>query len=169
MTDLSKQRTAQAKIAISGLGLTSTKLGFGLNLGTMAYLGIRKNRLAKEFTYGVESALDIDGHSGSLVFGYVASEWFYISDEAFEALRTNNILGNRYSVDIQVEGTTLGAGKADITIDLINQYGAHNTIVDLYGIKVSGLQATGTSVRGRLKKGPATVNRDRNGMSKAFE
>ena len=94
MTDLSKERTAQAKIALGGIGLTSTKLGFGLNLGSMAYLGIRKNRLAKEFTYGVNSALDIDGHSGSIVVGYVATEWFYISDEAFEALRTKNIIGS---------------------------------------------------------------------------
>lgn len=80
MTDLTEERTSQAKIVIAGIGVGSSNLSLGLNLGTMAYLGIRKNRLAKEFTYGVDSALDVGGHSSTVVFGLAYTEWFYIPE-----------------------------------------------------------------------------------------
>lgn len=82
-------------------------------------------------------------------------------------MRTQNILGNGYSAEIKVEGTTLGSGKSDVEISLINQQGAHKKIADVYGVGVNGFQLATTSVRGKLKRGPKTINRERQGLSNA--
>ncbi|XOZ32481.1 hypothetical protein ACMDCT_09705 [Halomonadaceae bacterium KBTZ08] len=162
MNDLTKERTAQARVGIFGTGFTTSKLDLGVNVASVGFIEVRKNKLANPIGYSVVSTMDLDGHSGSLVVGFAASVWFYISDETFEILgQRDNVLDNGYSVDIQIGGTVIGSEKSDITINLINDQGVHRKVVDLYDIKVSGIQVAGTSVRGKLKKDPSTLNRER--------
>lgn len=169
MNDLTKERTAQARVWILGSGFTTAKLDLGVNVASIGFLEVRKNRLAKEIGYQIVSTMDIDGHSGSLVVGVAGSEWFYISDEAFEILgQRDKVLENGYSADIQIGGTVLGSGKSDITITLINDQGVSRKVAELFEIKVSGLQIAGAGIRGKLKKDPSTLNRERRERRKAL-
>lgn len=165
MDSFYETRKSQAKVLLVGAGVSHTQMSFGFNVATVGLLGLRKNRQAKEFTYGLSSALDVDGHSGSLGVGIAYSDWFYISDEAFEALKFDSIVGKGVSADIHIKGTTLLYGKSDIEIGLINRQGNYKKIVDVRDIQVNGLQVAGTSVRGKLVRGPETLNRQRQGLS----
>ncbi|NWO07203.1 MAG: hypothetical protein HLX50_16395 [Alteromonadaceae bacterium] len=149
-----ERKVAQAQIKILGAGLSLPGSPVGMNAGTTAYITLRANVGASDFTYGVASFLDANGNSGALVVGYAATEWFYISDEAYNALRLSNLRGKGYKIDIQVKGTLLGSGKSDIDVMLIGEQNNGRKIIEAYDVKSSGAQISGTSVRGQLHAMP---------------
>jgi len=165
MSELFEEKTAQAKIFFVGLGATVAKSSLGINAGTVFLLGLRRNKQAQEFTYAITSVLELEGSSGSLGISFGWTEWFYITDEAFETFRLENVLGQGYQAEIHAQGVTVGEGKTDIEIGLIGNQGTYKKIVDVREVGIGGFQIAGTSVRGNIVAGPETINRQRKGMS----
>lgn len=142
---------AQAKVTILGAGLAISNTPIGLNAGTVALIAIRANRAAPHITYGITSFFDADNNNGSLVVGGVATDWFYIPDEAFSALQLKNLSGEGYKLDLKIKGTLLASGKADVEATLISRIGQPTSIIDAREIQCSGVQASETMVRGELR------------------
>ncbi len=152
--DKNVKSLAQAKIIISGIGLAIANTAIGVNAATMAYVSIRPNAGASPTTYGIASYLTADGNSGSLVVGYAQTEWFGINQAAFDALQPSALAGKGCEIDVEVKNTLLGTGKCDIALNLINKDGTGNKLIELFSIKSTGGQLSGTSVRGLIRLMP---------------
>lgn len=142
---------AQAKITILGAGFTIRNAPVGLNAGTVALLAIRANKSAPHITYAVSSFFDADKNNGSIVIGGVATDWFYITDEAFNSLQLRNLSGEGYKLDIKIKGALLVSGKADVEATLISKIGTPIKVIEAYEVSSSGIQASETMVRGQLE------------------
>ena len=149
-----ENKIAQAQINILGAGLSLPGSPIGLNAGTTAYISVRPNAGAPAFTYGVASFLDANGYSGALFFGAATTDWFYISNQAYDSLRIGNLVGRNYKIDIQVKGTLIFSGSSDIDVMLIDGQNSGRKIIEAYDVKSSGAQISGTSVRGSLHAMP---------------
>lgn len=160
MSNLDKQRSAQAQIRIIGSGLSLPKTSVRLNAGTTAYISLRKNRSAPDRTYGLAAFVEVGGSSGTLIFSYAATDWFYISDEAFQALKPDNLRQKNLELDLQLSGTLLGSNEIDVTGSLINAQGASDKIMEIYNVRSHGFQMSTTSVRGKLYQMPKTKVED---------
>lgn len=76
-----------------------------------------------------------------------------LTAEEFQAFSLGSVIGN--VIDVQVGGTFLGSGNADVTISLIDNEGRVNEVVARKNVKVSGCQLATTSVRGEARVIPA--------------
>ena len=95
--------------------------------------------------------MDADKNNGSIVIGGVATDWFYITDEAFNSLQLRNLSGEGYKLDIKIKGALLVSGKADVEATLISKIGTPIKVIEAYEVSSSGIQASETMVRGQLE------------------
>ncbi|MCD8558171.1 MAG: hypothetical protein LRY75_04935 [Shewanella xiamenensis] len=136
------------RIIISGLGINIPKTSFGVNAISGCYLHVKNGDAAPEAVYGIKSYLSLGSESSTLIFGQIRSEWMKVVDsEIINKFSLQNVMGK--TLDINVSGTVLMKGNADISIKIINEIGDAINILDKYDVSVEGGQLSSTNIRGR--------------------
>lgn len=136
------------RIIISGLGINIPKTSFGVNAISGCYVSVRNSEAAPEAVYGIKSYLSLGSESSTLIVGQIRSEWMKVVDpDIINKFSLQNVMGK--TLDINVSGTVLMKGTADISIKLIDGTGDAISILDKYDVKVEGGQLSSTSIRGR--------------------
>ncbi|NWO07732.1 MAG: hypothetical protein HLX50_19150 [Alteromonadaceae bacterium] len=129
------------------------KTGFGINAISASYIQVRTSPQIHHRTYGIAKYLSVGGDNSTLLYGTVKTAPMSLTAEEFQAFSLGSVIGN--VIDVQVGGTFLGSGNADVTISLIDNEGRVNEVVARKNVKVSGCQLATTSVRGEARVIPA--------------
>lgn len=140
----------EVKVIITGIGAGVPSWGIGLNLLSYCYLEVRANRGAPTSkVYAVDDYFSLGGESSTLIFGYASTDWMTVAPEMEQHLTLNGLRGKQ--IDLEVNGTSLGNSKGDVTIKLIDDQSDGITLLEKYSVKLYAYQLGTTKVRGRVK------------------
>lgn len=147
------------QIQIIGLsaGIGVPKTGFGVNLATYAYISLRPTQGPHMKTLALDDALSVGGKSGTFIWSDFKTSWTNIDPRKYPwVCNAHNLVGK--TIELEVLGTMVGAGKVDIKMTLIDEDGETKSLVSKMNIDASGRQLTGLKVRGILKHFKGTQN-----------
>lgn len=136
-------------VKLDGIAVGIPKIGLGLNAFSASYIQVNSAPNQPLRTYGIAEILSAGGDNSTLVYGTITTAPIRLSPEEFQAFSVNNVSGKTF--DIQVSGTVVVSGKADITISLIDKEGRIEEVIQRKDIKVTGGQLASTNVRGRAR------------------
>lgn len=139
-------------VKLDGIAVGIPRIGLGLNAFSASYIQVNAAPNQPLRTYGVAESFSVGGDNSTLVYGTITTAPINLSPEEFQAFSVDNVSGK--SFDIQVSGTVLVSGKADITISLIDDQGRVEEVIQRKDIKVKGGQLASTNVRGRARLMP---------------
>lgn len=136
-------------IKLDGLAVGIPKAGFGINAISASYIQINSAPGKPLRTYGIAEYLSVGGDNATMIYGTVKTLPIRLTPEEFQLFSMTNVSGK--SIDIEVNGTFLGSGKADVTISLIDGEGISQEVLSRKDIRVSGGQLASTRARGRAR------------------
>ncbi|MDP4535805.1 hypothetical protein Q3O60_06375 [Alkalimonas collagenimarina] len=136
-------------VKLDSLGLGIPKTGFGVNLISGSYIQVKYGPNKPFKTYGIANLPSIGGDNATIIYGTLQTKPINLNIEEFQAFSLTNMTGKH--IDIEVSGTVLGSGRADLTISLIDDAGRAQTVVERKNIPVIGGQIASTKVRGRAR------------------
>lgn len=139
-------------IKLDGLAIGIPKTGLGVNAISASYIQVNSapNQLLR--TYGIAEIFSVGGDNSTILYGTIKTAPITLDLDEFESFSIENVSGKTF--DIQVSGTVLLSGKADISVSLIDTDGRVEEIISRKDIKVSGAQLAATNVRGRARLMP---------------
>ena len=136
-------------IKLDGLGVGIPKTGFGINAFSASYIQINSAPGKPLRTYGIAEYLTIGGENSTIVYGSVKTPPIRLTPEEFQLFSLSNMSGKK--IDVEVTGTFLGSGRADITISLIDGEGRSQEVLNRKDINMIGGQLATTRARGRAR------------------
>ena len=68
----------EMKVVIDGLGFNIPKTGFGMNVISGSYLKFCDSKIQVPILIGLADAFSLGEKSSTVVFGHIATSWFYI-------------------------------------------------------------------------------------------
>ncbi|PSF08276.1 hypothetical protein C7H09_08930 [Marinobacter fuscus] len=139
----------EAIIKLDGLGVGIPRTGFGINAISASYIQINSAPGKPLRTYGIAEYLSVGGDNSTIVYGSIKTPPIKLSPEEFQSFSLTNMSGK--TIDIEVSGTFLGSGKADVTILLIDGDGRSQEVLNRKGIRMTGGQLAETRARGRAR------------------
>lgn len=136
-------------VKIDGFGVGIPKTGFGLNAFSGSYIQVNSTAGKPHRTYGVVDYLSAGGNSGTFIYGTAHTSPIKITPEEFKKFSLENVRG-KY-IEVEVKGTIIGSGKADVAVNFIDGEGRSETVLERKHVSVSGGQVATTRVRGRAR------------------
>lgn len=136
-------------VKIDGLGIGIPKTGFGLNAFSGSYIQLNSTAGKPHRTYGVVNYLSAGGNSGTFIYGSAQTAPIKVTPEEFNRFSLDNVRG-KY-IEVEVKGTIIGSGKADVVISFIDGEGRSEEALERKHVDVSGGQLATTRVRGRAR------------------
>lgn len=136
-------------VNLDSLGIGIPKTGFGVNLISGSYIQISDGTDGPVKTYGIVSTMSVGGDNSTLVYGTLKTAPIKINSDELRFFSVPSITG-KY-IDIEINGTIIGSGRADLTISLIDEGGRAETAIDRKNIQVTGGQLSSTRIRGRAR------------------
>lgn len=134
-------------VNLDSLGVRVPSTNFGVNIFSGSYIQLTHEDETPMKTYGIVSAMSLGSDSSTILYGTLKTAPIRLDPGEFQSLSVSNI-ANKY-IDIQVDGTVVGSGRADLTISLIDESGRTQTVLQRKHIQVSGGQLSSTRIRGR--------------------
>ncbi|WP_010324906.1 hypothetical protein [Marinobacterium stanieri] len=101
--------------------------------------------------------MSMGGDSSTFVYGSIKTDNLHINEDELKKLSISNVSGKKMEIDIS--GTFLGSGRADVKLILIDDNGRYEKIIDRKDIKVSGGQVSGTRIRGDIRLIPNKLDK----------
>ena len=142
----------EAQVIIIGLGASIKPIGLGANLATGAYITFRQNK-RRVLTLGIADYLNLGGDKGTLLFGYINTDFFKLGSKLHPWTDTiDSLVGS--TLDLRVSGTLLVNGTVSITLDRIDKDGNLEKLISKTNINASGAQIADTMIRGVAKELP---------------
>lgn len=140
-------------IKLDSLGFGIPKTGFGVNLISGSYVQVSDPAKEKPDTYGLTDVLSLGDDSSTMVFASLKTNPIKLSSpEEIQAFTPARL--SAQTLQISIDGTLIGSGKADVVITRIDSEGRTQELLKRFNIGVSGGQLAQTSIRGRAKKLP---------------
>lgn len=136
-------------IKLDGLAIGIPRTGFGINAISASYIQLNSAPGTPLRTYGIAEYLSLGGDNSTVIYGTIKTPPIRLSPEEFQAFSLPNMAGKK--IDIEVNGTFIGSGRADVTIALIDGQGVSQEILSRKDINVSGGQLASTRARGRVR------------------
>lgn len=144
-------------IYLDSVSIGIPKSGFGLNAFSGSYVQIKSSPDVIFNTYGIVDYMSMGGDSSTFIYGSIKTENLHINEDELKKLSISNVSGKKMEIDIS--GTFLGSGRADVKLILIDNNGRYETIIDRKDIKVSGGQVSGTRIRGDIRLIPNKLDK----------
>lgn len=139
-------------VKLDGLAIGIPKTGLGLNAISASYIQVNSSPGQTLRTYGVAEVMSVGGDNSTILYGTIKTAPIKLNPDEFQLFSIENVTGKTF--DIQISGTVMFTGKADITISLIDADGRVEELISRKDIEVSGAQLAATNVRGRAKLMP---------------
>lgn len=136
-------------VKLDGLAIGVPKTGFGVNAISASYIQINSAAGKPLRTYGIAEYLTVGGDNSTIVYGSIKTRPIRLTPEEFQAFSPSRMSGKK--IDVEVIGTFLGSGKADITISVIDGEGVSQEILTRKDIRMTGGQLATTRARGRAR------------------
>lgn len=140
-------------IKLDSLGFGIPKTGFGVNLISGSYVQVSNPGNIKPATFGLTDVLSLGDNSSTMIFASLKTSPIKLSTpEEIQAFSSSSLTES--TLQISIDGTLIGNGKADVTITRIGSEGRTEELLKRFDIGVSGGQLSATSIRGRARKLP---------------
>lgn len=140
-------------INLDSLGFGIPKTGFGLNLISGSYIQVSNPAKRKPDIFGLTDVLSLGDNSSTMVFASLKTSPIKLSTaEEIQSFTMSGLVAQK--IQINIDGTLIGNGKADVTITRIDGDGRPTELLKRFDVKVSGGQLARTSIRGHVRKLP---------------
>lgn len=136
-------------IKLDGLAIGIPKTGFGINAISASYIQINTAPGKPLRTYGIAEYLSVGGDNTTMVYGTIKTVPIRLTPEEFLAFSVPKVSGK--TIDVEINGTFIGSGKADVKIVLIDREGVPLEVLSRKNIRVTGGQLASTRARGRAR------------------
>jgi hypothetical protein len=141
----------EMKVVINAFGFSIPKTGLGINAFAGSYIMFRNSEKAPIILMGLTGSFSLGEKSGTVIIGYVETNWFFIDPEKHNwIMNTNALIGKK--AEIEVIGTLLAKGRVDFKFFLYEKDGDTKEMLSKVDIKSSGVQLANTKVRGVLRQ-----------------
>ncbi|WP_404363586.1 hypothetical protein [Marinobacter sp.] len=140
-------------INLDSLGFGIPRTGFGLNLISGSYIQVSNPAKRKPDIFGLTDVLSLGDNSSTMVFASLKTSPIKLSTaEEIQSFTMSGLVAQK--IQINIDGTLIGNGKADVTITRIDGDGRPTELLKRFDVKVSGGQLARTSIRGNVRKLP---------------
>lgn len=141
----------EMKIVITGAGACIPKSELGINILSYSYISLRNTKTNPPVVLALSDAFSIGSKSGTIVLGFVETNWFSVNPVKHSWLTNyNSLIGKK--AEIEVSGTLLVFGSIDVKFKLYDKDDETKEILAKVDVKSHGGQLSTTTVRGVLIK-----------------
>ena len=140
----------QIRLTSSSVSMSIKALGFGVNAVSGSYIQIRQGEGTPIQLLGLADKFSLGAKNGTVVFAQITTDWIDVDSAKYPWICNAPSLAGKL-IDIDISGTVLNRGTADVKMTLINGDGESESLVSKMNINVNGFQLANLKVRARLK------------------
>jgi hypothetical protein len=140
----------EMRFLLMGLAAKIPHTRIGLNAVSGCFIHFRYTPKSDPIEYVIFSGPSVGEETGTLIVGYVKTDWVPLMNDKSHPLPNLNTLAGK-KVEVSAEGMFAVSGHVDINFLVYNDTGDTISEIHKVDIKAHGAQFSSTTIRGQIR------------------